>query len=184
MADVERIATSFCSFEGLIKKYTYVDNTDMLWRLVSDSTDCMFFISRPRRFGKSLMHDFYIRLKNSSGDIRFMMMTGVTKLTKLSVFSGLNNPEDLTMDHPEYAGLLGYTPKEIETTYPKRLDALAKKLKTDSARRATPTNTRAKGGPSRSMASTSARRSATSTSRCSRDCKVSWRQLMRRTSAR
>ena len=117
---MERIATSFCSFERLVKRYTYVDKTDMLWRLVSDSEDGLFFISRPRRFGKS-----------HSGDIRFMMMTGVTKLTKLSVFSGLNNPEDLTMDHPEYAALLGYTPKEIEATYPKRLDALAKKLKTD-----------------------------------------------------
>ena len=80
---------------------------------------------------RSIMHDFYVQLKSHSGDIRFMMMTGVTKLTKLSVFSGLNNPEDLTMDHPKYAGLLGYTPKEIEAAYPKRLDALAKKLKTD-----------------------------------------------------
>ena len=248
---MEKIATSFCSFERLVKRYTYVDKTDMLWRLVSDSEDGQFFISRPRRFGKSLMldtlkcifegrrelfrglkiekrrydwktypvvmlnmaelgadspaqltenlldmvdglvrqfrlkdvarpsapgkylgnfmkalaaekgpfvvlvdeydvplqgflgdraairavrklmHDFYIQLKNSSGDIRFMMMTGVTKLTKLSVFSGLNNPKDLTMDYPEYAALLGYTPKEIEVTYPKRLDALAKRLKTD-----------------------------------------------------
>ena len=248
---MEKIATTFCSFERLVKKYTYVDKTDMLWRLVSDSDDRLFFIARPRRFGKSLMldtlkcifegrrelfkglkidkkrygwekypvvklsmdevkgetpdhlienligtvaglvarfglegvreysspgkyfgaflsalaekhgsyvvlideydvplqgflgnpagvkrvrgilHDFYVQLKSHSGDIRFMMMTGVTKLTKLSVFSGLNNPEDLTMDHPEYAGLLGYTPKEIEATYPKRLDALAKRLKTD-----------------------------------------------------
>ena len=77
------------------------------------------------------MHDFYIQLKNSSGDIRFMMMTGVTKLTKLSVFSGLNNPTDLTMKFRDYAALLGYTPKEIAENFPKRLDALAKKLKTD-----------------------------------------------------
>ena len=54
---MEKIATSFCSFEWLVKKYTYVDKTDMLWRLVSDSSDRLFFISRPRRFGKSLMLD-------------------------------------------------------------------------------------------------------------------------------
>ena len=54
---MERIATSFCSFETLRKRYTYVDKTDMLWRLVSDNEDRMFFISRPRRFGKSLMLD-------------------------------------------------------------------------------------------------------------------------------
>ena len=248
---MERIATSFCSFERLRRRYTYVDKTDMLWRLVSDTEDAMFFISRPRRFGKSLMldtlkcifegkrelfrglkiekkkydwktypvvmlnmadvtassveelreglidtvdglvsafrlqgvsrqpnpgkylgnffkalaaekgefvvlvdeydvplqgflddhpairrvrklmHDFYIQLKNNSGSIRFMMMTGVTKLTKLSVFSGLNNPKDLTMKYGDYAALLGYTPKEIAANFPKRLDALAKKLKTD-----------------------------------------------------
>ena len=57
MSAMEKIATSFCSFESLVRKYTYVDKTDMLWRLVSDSTDRMFFISRPRRFGKSLMLD-------------------------------------------------------------------------------------------------------------------------------
>ena len=54
---MERIATSFCSFETLRKRYTYVDKTDMLWRLVSDAEDRMFFLSRPRRFGKSLMLD-------------------------------------------------------------------------------------------------------------------------------
>ena len=58
---MEKIATSFCSFEGLVRKYTYVDKTDMLWRLVSDSTDRIFFISRPRRFGKSLMLDVLAR---------------------------------------------------------------------------------------------------------------------------
>ena len=54
---MEKIATSFCSFERLVKRYTYVDKTDMLWRLVSDKEDSQFFISRPRRFGKSLMLD-------------------------------------------------------------------------------------------------------------------------------
>ena len=58
---MEKIATSFCSFEVLRKRYTYVDKTDLLWRLVSDSDDRMFFISRPRRFGKSLMLDMLKR---------------------------------------------------------------------------------------------------------------------------
>ena len=54
---MERIATAFCSFELLRKRYTYIDKTDLLGRLVSDSEDRIFFISRPRRFGKSLMLD-------------------------------------------------------------------------------------------------------------------------------
>ena len=38
---------------------------------------------------RKLLHDFYEKLKFNSGSIRFLLMTGVTKLTKLSVFSGL-----------------------------------------------------------------------------------------------
>ena len=80
---------------------------------------------------RKLMHDFYINLKNHEKDIRFLMLTGVTKLTKVSVFSGLNHLTDLTMKRKEYAALFGYTPKEIAEFFPKRLDALAKKNKTD-----------------------------------------------------
>ena len=250
---MKTIATTFCDFDTLIKNHIYVDKTDLLWRLVSGKEDRNFFISRPRRFGKSLllstleaifrgrrdlfkglkiskmkydwteypvvmldmskqsaetvegvrrnlyvlvdrlvkefklkdvdkagspgaylgiffeelakqsengkfvvlideydvplqgflndrkaiaqvrklMHDFYVQLKAHSKNIRFMMMTGVTKLTKLSVFSGLNTPKDLTMHPGDFATLLGYTPKEIERFFPKQLDKLARKLKTD-----------------------------------------------------
>ena len=80
---------------------------------------------------REMMHDFYIQLKNNEANIRFLMLTGVTKLTKVSVFSGLNHLTDLTMKRKGYAALLGYTPKEIAAFFPKRLDALAKKSKTD-----------------------------------------------------
>lgn len=80
---------------------------------------------------RKLMHDFYIQLKNNEMNIRFLMLTGVTKLTKVSVFSGLNHLTDLTMKRAQYATLLGYMPKEIEAFFPNRLDALARKLKTD-----------------------------------------------------
>ena len=80
---------------------------------------------------REMMHDFYIQLKNNEKNFRFLMLTGVTKLTKVSVFSGLNHLSDLTMKRKEYAALLGYTPKEIADFFPKRLDALAKKHKTD-----------------------------------------------------
>ena len=49
------IATANYDFESLIKDgCVYVDKTDMLWKLAS-SKDALYFISRPRRFGKSLM---------------------------------------------------------------------------------------------------------------------------------
>ena len=80
---------------------------------------------------RRMMHNFYIRLKRNQENIRFLMLTGVTKLTKVSVFSGLNHLTDITMKVPDYATLLGYTPAEIAKFFPGRLDALAKKHKTN-----------------------------------------------------
>lgn len=48
---MEKIATATYSFEKLRRAgYVYVDKTDMLWRLVSETEDSQFFIARPRRF--------------------------------------------------------------------------------------------------------------------------------------
>ena len=63
---------------------------------------------------------FYGEIKNNVGNIRFMMMTGVTKFTQLSVFSALNNLTDLTLQ-PEAATLLGYTEEELEANFSKSL---------------------------------------------------------------
>ena len=63
---------------------------------------------------------FYGEIKNNVGNIRFMMMTGVTKFTQLSVFSALNNLTDLTMDS-RYATLLGYTDEELEANFSKTM---------------------------------------------------------------
>ncbi len=78
---------------------------------------------------RKLMHDFYVRLKSYSGNIRFLMLTGVTKLAKLSVFSGLNNLTDLTMS-ADYAGLLGYTHEELKEFFAEHIAAFAEKKNT------------------------------------------------------
>ena len=50
------IATDTYSFESLIKRgYTYVDKTGLLYPLINDTLGGQFFLSRPRRFGKSLL---------------------------------------------------------------------------------------------------------------------------------
>ena len=71
---------------------------------------------------RSVLHDFYEKLKINSGSIRFLLMTGVTKLTKLSVFSGMNHLKDRTMD-PRFATLLGYTPDELDGTLRENVEA-------------------------------------------------------------
>ena len=72
---------------------------------------------------RSVLHDFYEKLKNNSPMIRFLLMTGVTKLTKLSVFSGMNHLKDRTMD-PRFATLLGYTPDELDGALRENVEAL------------------------------------------------------------
>ena len=62
------------------------------------------------------LSDFYIQIKECASDVRFMMMTGVTRFAQLSVFSALNNLNDLTMDS-RYATLLGYTEKELDANF-------------------------------------------------------------------
>ena len=71
---------------------------------------------------RSVLHDFYEKLKSNSEVIRFLMMTGATKLTKLSVFSGLNHLKDRSMD-PRFATLLGYTHEELDGALRENIDA-------------------------------------------------------------
>ena len=75
---------------------------------------------------RSDLHDFYEKLKVNSGSIRFLMMTGVTKLTKLSVFSGLNHLTDIST-FPQYATLLGYTPEELDGALRENVEDLGAK---------------------------------------------------------
>ena len=75
---------------------------------------------------RKLLHDFYEKLKFNSGSIRFLLMTGVTKLTKLSVFSGLNHLSDLSKDR-RFATLLGYAPKELDGALRENVEALGAK---------------------------------------------------------
>ncbi len=75
---------------------------------------------------RATLHDFYEKLKIYSGSIRFLMMTGVTKLTKLSIFSGLNHLADVTMD-PRFATLLGYTPEELDGPLRENIEVFAQK---------------------------------------------------------
>jgi len=79
---------------------------------------------------RSVLHDFYEKLKVNSASIRFLLITGVTKLTKLSVFSGLNHLKDRSMD-PRFATLLGYTSKEMDGSLKENVEAFATKNKMD-----------------------------------------------------
>ena len=69
----------------------------------------------------------YSQMKNRTGDIRFLFMTGVSKFTKLSVFSALNNIVDISQDD-EYATMFGYTEEELSANFEEHLREHAAKM--------------------------------------------------------
>jgi hypothetical protein len=73
---------------------------------------------------------FYSNIKSCDEYIRFAMLTGVTKFSHLSIFSGLNNLNDISLDET-YAALCGFTQNEIETTFEEGIDEFAEKLGID-----------------------------------------------------
>ena len=73
---------------------------------------------------RKTLHDFYVQAKAQCGNMRFLMVTGVSKFAKTSIFSAFNNPKDLTLD-ARVADLLGYTHEEMETYFDEHIQAFA-----------------------------------------------------------
>ena len=67
---------------------------------------------------------FYSVIKTLEGKQRFTFVTGVSKFSKVSIFSDLNNLNDWTMDLTA-ATLFGYTHEEVKAYFPGRIQALA-----------------------------------------------------------
>ena len=74
---------------------------------------------------RDTLKGFYSVLKTMDGYIRFALLTGVTKFGKVSVFSDLNNLNDISMDEP-YVELCGITEKEIHHYLEPEIRQLAK----------------------------------------------------------
>ncbi|AJF08076.1 hypothetical protein GSUB_14775 [Geoalkalibacter subterraneus] len=70
--------------------------------------------------GREVLKDLYSIIKDSDEYIRFAFLTGVSKFSKVSVFSGLNNLEDISLN-PDYATLCGYTQHDLETVFAEHL---------------------------------------------------------------
>ena len=80
---------------------------------------------------RDALKSFYSTIKTSEGLQRFTFLTGVSKFSKVSVFSDLNNLKDRTMS-PKEATLLGYTHEEVKKYYPNMIRALGEKYGVDS----------------------------------------------------
>ena len=76
---------------------------------------------------RDILAGFYSAIKSCDQYIQFVFLTGVTKFSKLSVFSGLNNLNDISLDDA-YAGLCGITDAELRSSFTPELQALGAKL--------------------------------------------------------
>ncbi len=66
---------------------------------------------------------FYTQIKENDAYIQFAFLTGVSKFAKVSIFSGLNNLEDITLNK-KYATICGYTHHDIETSFKELLEGV------------------------------------------------------------
>lgn len=75
---------------------------------------------------KAELKGFYGVLKSADAWLKFALLTGVSKFGQVSVFSGFNQPTDLSL-HPDYATLCGITQSELEGDFAPELAAMAAK---------------------------------------------------------
>ena len=72
---------------------------------------------------RSLLKDFYSCIKEVDEYLQFVFLTGVSKFGKVSIFSGINNLQDLTLD-PGYATICGYTHTDLEHEFTEHLSGV------------------------------------------------------------
>ena len=76
---------------------------------------------------KTLLSEFFLTIKRNSEKFRFIFITGVTRYSNVSIFSGFNNLEDISFN-PLYGSILGYTQEELEFYFKDYLENAAEEL--------------------------------------------------------
>ena len=72
------------------------------------------------------LHSFYSIIKATDEHLRFVMLTGVSKFAKVSIFSGLNNLKDISLD-PQYGSICGYTEEDLDQVFGEHLQGVDRK---------------------------------------------------------
>ena len=75
------------------------------------------------RANRDFLRGLYSTVKFADAHIRFTFITGVSKFSKVSLFSGLNNLKDITLD-PRYSALCGYTEADLDQVFAPELPGL------------------------------------------------------------
>ena len=72
------------------------------------------------------LHSFYSIIKATDEHLHFVMLTGVSKFAKVSIFSGLNNLKDISLD-PLYGSICGYTEDDLDEVFGEHLQGVDRK---------------------------------------------------------
>jgi hypothetical protein len=73
---------------------------------------------------RRILHDFYQVLKSNDEYLKFAFLIGVSKFSGTSIFSGLNNPKDISL-YDDFATICGYTHTELEDYFKDYIEELA-----------------------------------------------------------
>jgi hypothetical protein len=88
-------------------------------------------LSKPKEIQeeiKTALHDFYQVIKAKDKHIKFVLLTGVSRFSGLSIFSGLNNLNDISMNY-KYVTICGYTQEELESNFKEHIKDVGKHLR-------------------------------------------------------
>ena len=75
------------------------------------------------RTNRDYLRGLYSTIKFADADIEFSFITGVSKFSKVSLFSGLNNLRDITLS-PRYSSICGYTEADLDSVFAPELPGL------------------------------------------------------------
>ena len=79
-------------------------------------------------YNRNVLKGFYSVFKEADADLQFVLLTGVTKFSQVSVFSGFNQPDDISMDE-RYEALCGITEDELYAAFDEPIKAMAARYK-------------------------------------------------------
>ena len=74
---------------------------------------------------KAVFKGFFSTLKSEDANIQFIFITGVTKFSKVSIFSDLNQLEDISFDD-DYSGICGITEEELQNLFIPEIERMSK----------------------------------------------------------
>ena len=94
--------------------------------IIVDEYDNPLITSENLTESKKIYRGFFSVLKSADEYIRFVFITGVTKFAKTSIFSGTNQPEDIT-DNEKFSAICGITHEELIANFSPEIEKLAKK---------------------------------------------------------